>query len=165
MQAKLSHLNGHLSVHIPELSHRFAMAELDEGPRVDRGRPEPGFKCFGVIVWQLCKVQVDIGSGHFLSQSPVMSEQEAGAPEPWQVGLVEEWDLPVWVCWLVWIILSKTYDLPLWTVKSASKLVQCHFILLFQAKLMPLSCDSPVTLLCMWLMLYLTVVTSSVFSS
>lgn len=40
-------------------------------------------------------MQVDIGSGHFLSQSPVTSEQEASAPEPWQVGLVEEWDLPV----------------------------------------------------------------------
>lgn len=50
VQAKLSHLDGHLSVHIPKLSHRYAMAEFEEGPRLDRGRAEPGFKCFGVIV-------------------------------------------------------------------------------------------------------------------
>lgn len=59
----------------------------------------------------------------------------------------KEWDLTVWVCGWLWV-LGKTCDLPLLTVKSASKLVQCHF-LLFEAKLMPLPCDSPVTLLCM----------------
>lgn len=42
-----------------------------------------------------CKLIVAVG---VFCPSHLLLEQEAGAPEPWQVGLVEEWDLPVWVC-------------------------------------------------------------------